>query len=340
MKNELKNFLKKFIPAFRSRDYLAQQINEVKTMMQNANKKIDDLDQKNEYLFWLSQQSMSELPSETKKRIFLSMPKATGQLREIQLAENYILQRIKDICDANEIQFWLMGGTLLGAVRHHGFIPWDDDVDIGMMSDELERLLQIMENDDMLVIRKCYLANGSTYAKVKYNFSESVYIDIFPFEYLNCLDNESEECWIETQRLKDKYCNAMSSELGKNCSDYDFSLRPLHDKYLDSKSKEIYEDLIKDSIFAGYGKWFAESICSGSFRASRGMLLVDEQFPLKKDKVEFEGKTYDVWKGYEKRMELFFGDIWTLPRSVGRTHSAEFDGVDECLIELKKRGII
>lgn len=71
-------------------------------------------------------------------------------LRKHQLELLDMLKVLADICDSNNIQWWLSSGTLLGAIRHQGFIPWDDDVDIVMFKEDykkLEKVLSKMQSD-------------------------------------------------------------------------------------------------------------------------------------------------------------------------------------------------
>lgn len=69
------------------------------------------------------------------------MDKAT--LRRVQLVQLEIAKEIARVCNLCGIKYFLVGGTLLGAVRHKGFIPWDDDLDIGMFRTDYEQFLDV-----------------------------------------------------------------------------------------------------------------------------------------------------------------------------------------------------
>lgn len=73
--------------------------------------------------------------------------KATGKLRDLQLCELRLLKRFVEICTKHNLRYYLLGGTLLGAVRHDGFIPWDDDVDVCMPRPDYMRFLEIAEEE-------------------------------------------------------------------------------------------------------------------------------------------------------------------------------------------------
>lgn len=64
-------------------------------------------------------------------------------LRELQLCELQLVKAVLSICERHQLTVFMMGGTFLGAVRHKGFIPWDDDVDLGMSREDYETFLRV-----------------------------------------------------------------------------------------------------------------------------------------------------------------------------------------------------
>jgi lipopolysaccharide cholinephosphotransferase len=120
------------------------------------------------------------------------------QLRACQLKQLSILEEIDRICQRRQINYWLDGGTLLGAVRHGGFIPWDDDIDIAMRQDDLERFINIApaelreglflqtpqtepESKEPIIkvrdLNSFYVEGADNFAA---DYQKGLYVDIFP----------------------------------------------------------------------------------------------------------------------------------------------------------------
>lgn len=136
-------------------------------------------------------------------------------MEEYKQVELGILIKIDKICREHNINYFLYAGTLLGAVRHQGFIPWDDDIDISMLREDYDKLAKIIQNGDYGINFIRIEENPDTiypYGKIcdttttieEKNFKEvagyGVFVDVFPFDYLP----EDEQ---ERARLKKKYFN-------------------------------------------------------------------------------------------------------------------------------------
>ena len=121
-------------------------------------------------------------------------------LRQCQLVQLHLLYVIDAICKEADIPYFLIGGTLLGAMRHDGFIPWDDDLDIGVPSDKYEQLLETLrKNLPQDVSLQSPSDNNYTaipFAKIRDRYSfycecrpdvattdpNGIFLDIFPCE--------------------------------------------------------------------------------------------------------------------------------------------------------------
>lgn len=121
-------------------------------------------------------------------------------LKELQDFSLDILKDVDKFCRDHSIRYCLGYGTLLGAVRHKGFIPWDDDIDILMKREDYDRFLAIYRSDkyklvDISHTKDCYIAfarvcdTERTCMKSRIpwhggDFTSGVWIDIFPIDYV------------------------------------------------------------------------------------------------------------------------------------------------------------
>lgn len=105
---------------------------------------------------WENYRREGETLEDAKKRFFRSLPKAAGGMRLLQLGCAKLLGEFDALCKANEIPYWINFGTLIGAIRHGGFIPWDDDTDLGIMRDDLDRLMNVVEEESRYRITVVY----------------------------------------------------------------------------------------------------------------------------------------------------------------------------------------
>lgn len=109
-----------------------------------------------------------------------------------------MLKWFHSFCEENGLRYYALGGTMLGAARHKGFIPWDDDVDVGMPREDynkLERLLEKHQNERYVLetpnttakdyfypISKLYDTHTTLIENTKVKIKRGIYLDIFPLD--------------------------------------------------------------------------------------------------------------------------------------------------------------
>lgn len=121
-----------------------------------------------------------------------------SELRKLQLAELENMRVFSKICDRHKLRFFLIGGTMLGAIRHKGFIPWDDDIDVGMPRPDYEEFIRIVKSElpegfgflnykqdedynryFSRVVNYSVMVTNASYGKA---INENAWLDIFPFD--------------------------------------------------------------------------------------------------------------------------------------------------------------
>jgi len=122
------------------------------------------------------------------------------QLERIHLMQFYMLKEFDKFCKKNNLQYWLACGSVLGAVRHNGFVPWDDDIDVMMLRNDYEKMLELLPNElpghlflqtyksdpEYPLFFSKIRMNNTIYQEKEYeglDMHQGVYIDIFPIDY-------------------------------------------------------------------------------------------------------------------------------------------------------------
>lgn len=234
-------------------------------------------------------------------------------LRRQQMRMLSILQVVDRICRTHGIPYWLSSGTLLGAVRHKGFIPWDDDVDIEMRRPDYLRLLEILPRElpPHLVLQTQATDPGytSVYAKIRdlnsriletngydrgYKY-QGIYIDIFPLENLIY-----PVAWLGANMHGHIYKILKNKTLTEE-------VRMKRVRRFLNFNKYIGFPVLRFLSFFVHGKAMRHALGT-AFYAPRYM---DDIFPLKE--IEFEGYSFGAPYNPDAYLKKMYGDYMKLP---------------------------
>ncbi|MDO5124203.1 MAG: LicD family protein [Eubacteriales bacterium] len=265
-------------------------------------------------------------------------------MRKLQLEELEILRYFDAFCREHKLHYYIVGGTLIGAVRHKGFIPWDDDIDVSMPRKDFDRLLKIAEEklspDYFLQNQKtekgCYFyyaklrKNGTYFGEDKFEhlpLHKGIFIDIFPLDFLPSQSILQKLSFKAFSLLGGFICSKEKTTefLYKNMSLpfivtfrilqcllpkwFLLSFRKFLGKLLNLLSNKKY--LASLSGFHGY----PQEVCPAELWGEG----VD---------IEFEGTTVRAPSEYHRLLTHMFGDYMVLPPEEDRVnHSVETDKI-------------
>lgn len=149
------------------------------------NNKIENERQRNKELFFSLPRDFSDDLDSKKMQFWKSYPQATGDLRIIQEANAVLLKNFKNICDTLQCEFWLHGGSLIGGLRHKGYIPWDDDIDIAMMRDDFNKIKKYLTGKSKIyeIQDNYYIQLGCrSYRFKRKDIESNCFVDIFIYD--------------------------------------------------------------------------------------------------------------------------------------------------------------
>lgn len=257
-----------------------------------------------------------------------TLPPATGQIRDIQLANLALLKELDYVCKENGLTYWLDGGTLLGAVRHKGFIPWDDDVDTGMLRKDYENIIDAFNkttrNSDLFAGYSRDRHNNFI-IKIQHKRCPHLFVDIFPYDKYGQAMTEHE------QLNQSVYIKNIRSALNKKIKSdiFDTDLRNIIIETINAKV--IKDNSINDEncdfvwgidFNQPYKNWFTN---------------YNVIFPLKE--MSFEGISFPVINSCDWFLKRLYGDYMAYPQKIGFGHTMynKFDGeIENCIKELIK----
>ncbi len=245
------------------------------------------------------------------------------KLQKIKIVAQDILDEVVRVCEENSIRYFLAYGTLLGAVRHKGFIPWDDDIDIWMLREDYEKFAQIAPKalGDRYVYqnRKSVKKYPYSCAKVRMkgtlsydpsfshlNMEQGIFIDIFPLDKCSDSEEKAKKLWkkccflnmlivitsLNTKTKKRPFIKNLKIKLAKF-----FIPRKLIEYILDRQiSKYNKSDVHNLAVLCEYPFFYISS----------------EEF-CNTTKLPFENKFYDAPKNYDRILKKRYGNYMELP---------------------------
>ena len=245
--------------------------------------------------------------------------------RKIKNIELNILMNFNEFCKKNNLRYYISGGTLLGAVRHKGFIPWDDDIDVCMPRSDYQKFITTYQSSNSRYRLKSNQLNNfsapftkivDTKTKIcsKYNIGNvdtNLWIDIFPVDGLP-------ENIVEVQQIYDScnfyrtLLNLCSAKLGEGKTAFrkysKYILKPLANIY----GKQRCIDKI-EQIAAQYQYETAKyvgAITWGLYGVGERMLKSEFEQAVE---VEFEGHKFPAFSCWDSYLKGLYGDYMQLP---------------------------
>ncbi len=230
-----------------------------------------------------------------------------NELKQLQIILTQILSDITKVCEENDIEYFIIGGTALGAIRHTGFIPWDDDIDIGMTRSNYNKFIKIAPEK---LPPHLFVQNPDTepgdpfvYTKVRMNSTKFVeycnrnvkmhqgaYVDIFAFDEVSDDETIFKKQWENVQKAVKIFAWRFVPDLSEKPNSLKTYIKWIIKKIVYflmhfRSGKKIIDNVIEEQ--SKYNGCKSKAICNTLYPVfKRDYFIKEELYPLKKYKFE------------------------------------------------------
>lgn len=255
------------------------------------------------------------------------VPPAQGLLRDIQLANLALLKELAYVCEKNNFKYILDAGTLLGAVRHTGFIPWDDDIDILMFREDYEKIVSAFKNttrnsDIYAEYHRDKDTNSQYFIKIKHKKYPFLGVDIFP------LDSYGKHLSLKEQLIAtNKICKILKrlkKEINPNISN--------------KETKTILTKTMKEKILLSSANENGDFVYGVDFAHKLKNWFLDRDIVLPLRKIQFENSKYTTVNKPKEFLKNIYGDYMKYPKKMKILHYSYKNLTSEQLETIKKLG--
>lgn len=230
-----------------------------------------------------------------------NVPQATGSLRLLHDANSVLLKMFAKKCDEHNLRYWLDYGTLMGCVRHKGFIPWDDDIDIGMMRSDYEKFVELAPQ--FFPEEEGFFFKHHIFFQIGYK-DTPINIDVFPYHFHAVSLTEENDALIDAKITK----------LKNKCVWHDG-----HINYTDAQIQEMIKTHVLDGLSPLPESESPAIFVNPAVTFTKNFnLAYDTVFPLKK--AQFEGMECTVPNKSRQYLQQIFGNYMCYPPHVGFQH--------------------
>ena len=259
-------------------------------------------------------------------------------IKEIQSLTLEILREVHTFCLENQIVYTLQGGTLLGAIRHQGFIPWDDDIDIAMPRPDYERFIhsfkstkgfkvisrELPECKDVMIAFARICDMRKTFVDTSFipwtSERTGVWIDLFP---LDGVDDSIKACQRRINRMKKELYqvntlrtvhNKVSSIIGTRKKVH-LIIKKIIAPFCSRKAIDRYVSLCQEYDYNKANYYCNFAFLNYGIRERHRKAVLDERLL-----VPFGEDYFFIMKGYDEALREKYGDYMQLPPIEKRTH--------------------